>query len=100
MQYELKLVFQYLIKNSISLSSLSERIMSLNYGYTQRKNRPSGLKLDDNSKDLGLNAVQSWCLLHNTPLMFGDLVCRNYNKMAMAPIMVVYCSLIMTQHFL
>lgn len=76
-QYELKLVFQYLIKNCISLSSLSERIMSFNYGYTQRKNRPSGLKLDDNSKDLGLNAIQSWCLLRNTPLIFGDLVSRD-----------------------
>lgn len=75
-QYELKLVFQYLIKNSISLCSLSERIVSFNYGYTQRKNRPGGLKLDDNSKDLGLNAIQSWCLLRNAPLIFGDLVER------------------------
>lgn len=36
-QYELKLVFQYLIKNSISLSSLSERIVSFNYGYTEKE---------------------------------------------------------------
>lgn len=43
--YELKLVFQYLIKNYIPLISLSERIESFNYGYTQRRNRPSGLKL-------------------------------------------------------
>lgn len=70
LQYQLKLVFQFLIKNSISLSSLAERIMSFNYGYTQRKHRPSRLKLDDNSKDLGLNTVQSWCLLRNTPLIF------------------------------
>lgn len=33
-QYELKLVFQYLIKTSlISLNSLSQRIISFNYGY-------------------------------------------------------------------
>ncbi|XP_026018914.1 uncharacterized protein LOC113019411 [Astatotilapia calliptera] len=77
-QYELKLVFQYLIKTSlISLNSLSQRIISFNYGYAQRRNRPGGLKLDDNSKDLGLNAVQSWCLLRNSPLIFGDIVCRN-----------------------
>ena len=76
-QYELKLVFQYLIRNFISRSSLSERITSFNFGFTPRKNRPSGLKLDDDSNNLGLNAVQSWCLLRNTPLMFGDLVCRN-----------------------
>ncbi|KAK0153147.1 hypothetical protein N1851_005164 [Merluccius polli] len=76
-QYELKLVFQYLINNSISVSSLSERIMSFNYGFTQRKNRRSRVKLDDDSNNLGLSAIQSWCLLRNTPLMFGDLVRRD-----------------------
>lgn len=76
-QYELKLVFQHLFKNSISVSMLSERIVSFNYGYTQRKNRPSGLKLDDTSKDLGLNAVQSWCLLRNAPLMLGNVASRD-----------------------
>lgn len=76
-QYELKLVFQYLIKNYISLISLSERIDSFNYGYTQRRNRPSRLKLDDNSNSLCLTAIQSWCLIHNTPLIFGDLVGRD-----------------------
>lgn len=40
-QYELKLVFQHLIKNSVSVNTLSERILNFNYGYTQRKNRPS-----------------------------------------------------------
>ncbi len=73
-QYELKLLFQYLVKDCISLDTLSERIQSFNYGYSERKNRPSGVKIDDGSKDLGLNAIQSWCLLRNTPLIFGDLV--------------------------
>ncbi|KAG7459332.1 hypothetical protein MATL_G00209530 [Megalops atlanticus] len=73
-QYELKLLFQYLVKDSICLNTLSERIQSFNYGYSERKNRPSAIKVDDGSKDLGLNAVQSWCLLRNTPLIFGDLV--------------------------
>lgn len=76
MQYELKLLFQYFVKNCISLETLSERIQSFNYGYSKRKNRPSGVKIDDGSKDLGLNAIQSWpvSLLRNTPLIFGDLV--------------------------
>ncbi len=72
-QYELKLLFQYLVKDCISLDTLSERIQSFNYGYSERKNRPNGVKIDDGSKDLGLNAIQSWCLLRNTPLIFGDL---------------------------
>lgn len=28
----------------------------------------------DGSTDLGLNAIQSWCLLRNIPLLFGDLI--------------------------
>lgn len=40
-QYELKLVFQYLVNQKyLSLESLSQRIQSFNYGYTERKNRP------------------------------------------------------------
>lgn len=53
---------------------LSDRIQSFNYGYTERKNKPSGLKIDDKSKHLGLNAIQSLCVLRNTPLISGDLV--------------------------
>lgn len=55
MQYELKLVFQYLVNQKyLSLQSLSQRIQSFNYGYIERKNRPSGLKMDDTTRDLGL----------------------------------------------
>lgn len=77
-QYELKLVFQYLVNQKLlSLETLSQRIQSFNYGYTERKNRPSSLKMDEGSKDLGLNAIQSWCLIKHTPLIFGDKVDRN-----------------------
>lgn len=79
-QYELKLFFQYLIKNGyISMSMLSDRIQSFSYGYTERKNKPSGLKMDDKSKHLGLNAIQSLCILRNTPFIFGDIVERDNN---------------------
>lgn len=73
-QYELKLLLRYFVKDCISSDTLSERIQSFNYGYSERKNRPSGVKIDDGSRDLDLNAIQSWCLLRNTPLIFGDLV--------------------------
>lgn len=76
-QYELKLVFFYLVKQGyVSMGLLSDRIQSFNYGYTNRKNRPSGLIMDENSKSLGLNATQSWCGLRNTPLIFGDVIER------------------------
>lgn len=75
-QYELKLVFQYLVnKKYLSLETLSQRIQSFNY--IERRNRPSGLKIDEGSKDLGLNAIQSWCLVRNAPLIFGDVLERN-----------------------
>ncbi|CAI5671395.1 unnamed protein product [Oreochromis niloticus] len=77
-QYELKLFFQYMIKNGyISSSTLLDRIQTFNYGFVERKNKPSGLKIDDNSKHLGLNAIQSLCILRNTPLIFGDIVERD-----------------------
>ncbi|KAK0138637.1 hypothetical protein N1851_024825 [Merluccius polli] len=75
--HKLKLIFQYLVNQKyLSLESLSQRIQSFNYGYIERKNRPSGLKMDD-SKGLGLNAIQSWCLVRNAPLIFGDVLERN-----------------------
>lgn len=77
-QYELKLVFHYLIgQKHLTLETLSQRIQSFNFGFAERKNRPSGLKMDEGSKDLGLNAIQSWCLVRNAPLVFGDVVERN-----------------------
>ncbi|XP_030601542.1 uncharacterized protein LOC115791568 [Archocentrus centrarchus] len=75
-QYELQLLFQYMVRTSIDLNTLSERIQSFNYGYLERNNRPSAVKIDG-SNDLGLNAIQSWCLLRNTPLIFEDIINRN-----------------------
>ena len=76
-QYELKLFFQHILKSGyISIKALTERIQSFNYGFLERKNRPSGLKIEDKSKHLGLNAIQTLCLIRNTPLIFGDFVER------------------------
>lgn len=52
-QYELKLFFQYLIKNGYtSMNTLLDRIQRFNYGYLERKNKPVGIKIYDNSKHL------------------------------------------------
>ena len=50
------------------------RIQSYDYGFMESNNRPLAVNLGSESNDLGLNAIQSWCLLRNVPLMFGDLV--------------------------
>ena len=38
-------------------------------------NKPPEVKLVRDTNDLVLNAIQSWSLLCNPPLIFGDLVC-------------------------
>lgn len=43
----------------------------------EQNNKPPAVKLGEDSNDLGLNAIQSWSLLRNLPLLFGDLVCPN-----------------------
>lgn len=40
----------------------------------EQHNKPPAVKLTEGSNDLGLNAIQSWCLLRNLPLIFGDLI--------------------------
>lgn len=73
-QYELKLLFLYFKEQYVTLEELNSRIQSFDYGFMERNNRPVAVNLGGESNDLGLNAVQSWCLLRNAPLLFGDLV--------------------------
>ena len=94
-QYELKLVFQCLVKDSLcTVLTLSERIHSFNYGYSERKNRPGAVKVEDGSNDLGLNAIQSWCLLRNTPLIFGDLVDHNKSYWNVILLLIQICNIV------
>lgn len=44
------------------------------YGFVKKNNRPVAVNLGGKSNDVGLNAIQTWCLLRNVPLLFGDLV--------------------------
>lgn len=74
-QFELKLLFGYLAENKIvSKQDVTERVYAFNYGYLERKNRPSRLNLDQTGNGIGLNAIQTFCLIRNVPLIFGDIV--------------------------
>lgn len=73
-QFEMKLVLQYIKDNYLNAEQLAGRIHAFDYGYNQQRNRPPRVKLFDGSNDLGINAIQSWCLLRNMPLLFGDLI--------------------------
>ncbi|XP_056120086.1 uncharacterized protein LOC130097313 [Rhinichthys klamathensis goyatoka] len=76
-QLEVKLVLQYIQCNFLSADDIAGRVHAFDYGYNQQRNRPPVVKLFDGSNNLGLNAIQSWCLLRNMPLLFGDLVQRD-----------------------
>lgn len=43
----------------------------------EQNDKPPTVKLGEDSNDLELNAIQSWCLHRHLPLIFGDLVCPN-----------------------
>lgn len=62
-QYELKLLFLYLKEQHVTLGELDLRIQSFDYGFMEKNNRPVAVNLDGESNDLGLNAIQTWCLL-------------------------------------
>ncbi|KAJ8364594.1 hypothetical protein SKAU_G00134250, partial [Synaphobranchus kaupii] len=79
-QYEMKLLIRHLIDNYTTSEEIDRRIKSFNYGYMEQNNKPPAVKLGEDSNHLGLNpgvksTIQSWCLLRNLPLIFGDLVC-------------------------
>ncbi len=73
-QYELKLLFGYLTEHFISKNDLLSRIYSFDFGYTERRNRPTNVNLEHDGNSIGLNSIQTLCLVRNTPLIFGDLV--------------------------
>lgn len=73
-QYELKLLFAYLTEHFLSKQELLSRINSYDYGYMECKNRPTNVNLDHTGNSLGLNSIQTLCLVRNTPLLFGDVV--------------------------
>ncbi|XP_059362352.1 uncharacterized protein LOC132101422 isoform X1 [Carassius carassius] len=74
-QFELKLLFAYLSDNKIiSKTDVCNRIYSYNYGFVERKNRPTRINLEQNGNGIGLNAIQTFCLIRNMPLIFGDVL--------------------------
>lgn len=57
-EFELKLVLKYVQANFWTAKELDGRLSSFNYGYMERRNRPPSVKLDDESNDFGINAIQ------------------------------------------
>ncbi|XP_030606887.1 uncharacterized protein LOC115795207 [Archocentrus centrarchus] len=71
-QYEVKLLFEYLNENFISTETILQRVYAFNYGFMNKKNRPTRINLF--CTGIGLNASQTLCLIRNIPLIFGDVV--------------------------
>lgn len=76
-QFEMRLIILHVIDQYTTSNEVDRRIKNFNYGYMEQNNKQPTLKLGEDSNDLGLNAIDSWCLLRNLPLIFGDLVCPN-----------------------
>lgn len=58
-QYEIKLLFGHLTHNFISEEDLLSRIYSFDYGFLERKNRPTKVILDSAGNSIGLNSIQT-----------------------------------------
>lgn len=58
-QFEIKLLFEYLSENVLSKQDLLSRIYSFDYGYLERKNRPTKLNLEGSGNSIGLNSIQT-----------------------------------------
>lgn len=66
-QCEMKLLFGCLTQNFISEQDLLLRIYGFDYGFSERKNRPTKIILDGTG--IGLNSIQTLCLVKNIPLL-------------------------------
>ncbi|CAI5662779.1 unnamed protein product [Oreochromis niloticus] len=73
-QYEIKLLLEYLSDNFLPKPALLSRIYAFDYGYLESKNRPTRVNLDSSGNSIGLNSIQTLCLIRNIPLIFGDIV--------------------------
>ncbi|KAM4531403.1 uncharacterized protein PAE49_023617 [Odontesthes bonariensis] len=54
--------------------NLLSRIYGFDYGFLERKNRPTKIVLDSAGNGISLNSIQTFCLVKNIPLLFGDIV--------------------------
>jgi hypothetical protein len=78
--YELKLILSSFIfdKRCFSLELLNDRLASFNYGYSDRKNKPTALsevEMRDRQKStLTQKAAQTMCLFQIFPFLVGDKV--------------------------
>lgn len=73
-QYKIKLLFEYLNRNFISHENILHRVYAFNYGFMDKKNRPTHVNMTCTGSGIGFNASQMLCLVRNLPLIFGDVV--------------------------
>ncbi|XP_033101221.1 uncharacterized protein LOC117104479 [Anneissia japonica] len=74
-QYEIKLVLRYfsceIHPSLFTLENLNRRVASHSFGFTDRKNKPSYIKLNSTSNDIGQKAMQAWCFIRHLPFIIG-----------------------------
>lgn len=66
--FTLSCIFEYCFKNKVfNLSQLQNMIQFYNYGFLNKRNIPSKIRID--SKNLGQNATQLYCLITHIPFI-------------------------------
>ncbi|XDV17710.1 hypothetical protein PO909_023532 [Leuciscus waleckii] len=63
-QYEVKLLFEYMSCNLISCDSIPQRLYAFNYGYLDKNNRPTKVKLQQAGNSIGLTQRKSDIVSH------------------------------------
>lgn len=71
--FTLRIVFEHCLgKKMFNLSTLQNMIQYYNYGYLNKRNIPSKLKMGPLSTNLGQNSTQLYCLITNLPfILYG-----------------------------
>ena len=71
-QFELKLLFGYLSDNKIiSKMDICNLIYAYKYGFVERKNRATRIHLEQTGNTIGLNTIQTFCLIRHVPLILA-----------------------------
>lgn len=75
-RYKIKLLLEYLSENVLSKPDLLPRIYVFDYGYLERKNCPTRINMDSRGNNMGLNSIQTLCLVRNVSLIFLVTLCQ------------------------
>ncbi|KAJ8049893.1 hypothetical protein HOLleu_02837 [Holothuria leucospilota] len=98
---EMHLVLQRLIEREMfTLEEINSRIISFNYGFVDKTNKPSPIKLSsllNPSAASGQTSAQMTCLALNLALMLGDRINQNSEEWEVFLLLIEIFKIVMSQ---